>query len=164
MTFVEFCSRWFPLVITWEGQKYPIGWFENKRGVARIWGRFVVSVYPVGGRLHKPREKGSFFDFTVASTWDGLWVEIIEHSVGSIDKAEFRFEEYLKMKMLPPAIPNPVVSGVPLAELYQGMAVVVRDDYPKLPEDLPRYFWHLYEPLDTNELLGPMARYIEHWL
>ena len=163
----QFCQKWFPLVVTCDGQKFPVEWFGT-RGVARIAGKFVVSVDPCGGKIHEPLEKSDWrylYRQVVASTWIGLWVEVTEHGVGAIDKELFRFDAYLERKSLPGFGEDPIVAGVPLSKLFAGMAVIQRDGYPGLPgADIPELFWHLYEPLDKRELLDPMARYIAHWL
>lgn len=166
MTRVEFLTRWFPLVVRCDGEEYPIEWFENERGVARISGKFVVSVYPSGGSLQGPLTyKSTELEGTVAWTWDGLYAEVIEHGVGSIDKAVFLFDDFLKSRSrfgMNTPLTYTKAGNLPLGELYKGMAVLRRNHY--LPEDLPRCFWHLYEPTDPTELLAPMARYIEKWL
>lgn len=165
MTVVEFCKAWFPLVLVCDGERYPIEWFENERGVARIAGKFVVSVWPNHDSLEGPMTyEGTKIESTVAWTWDGLWVEVVEHGVGSIDKALFLFDDFLKSRSrhgVNTPLTETKAGHLALSDLYKGMAVVRRD---YLPEDLPRYFWHLYEPSDPTELLTPMARYIEKWL
>ncbi|HEX9640585.1 MAG TPA: hypothetical protein VGB13_04655 [Candidatus Krumholzibacteria bacterium] len=162
----QFLQKWFPLVVTCDGQKFPVEWFDT-RGVARIAGKFVVSVDPCGGDLYEPREKTDpmyAYRSKVTSTWVGLWVEIIEHVVGAIDKSLFEFDTHLQSRQLRNPTVDPIVAGVPLSKLFDGMAVIRRDGYPGLGGGLPEYFWHLYEPLDMLELLDPMSRYIAHWL
>lgn len=159
MTAQDFCQKWFPLVVTCGGNKYPLEWFHT-RGVARIAGEFVVTVYPWGSRLPgKPdptlRDDLASMVPSVASTWTGLAVDVVEHGVGRIDMNTFPFEMYLTSRR----------DGMKyLSEHYQGMVVIDRDGYPKQALTQPPYFWHCYEPTNLDELLKPMQSYIAHWL
>lgn len=168
MSEAEFCKRWFPLVVTCDGEKFPIEWFHT-RGVARIAGKFVVSVYPALGELREPMEKSDPrcpYRQIVVSTWIGLFAEVVEHGVGSIDKELFRFDQYFSAQRPSSPAHNPrIQSGQLLSELFEGMAVILRDGYPGLSAaGLPELFWHNYEPGLRHQLLEPMARYIAHWL